>query len=139
MFSLKGKTAIVTGAGRGLGAQIAKGLARMGAFVFCVGRNAEPLLELCTTIAETDGASEPLIFDVANEGDAVIAVNHVIEARVGSISSSTMSEHAIDGHLGRSNSTIFAASLKSTQSRPSIWHDWLPISWSNKATAALST
>jgi hypothetical protein len=81
MFSLEGKTAIVTGAGRGLGAQIAKGLAQMGAFVFCVGRNAEPLLELCASIAETDGASEPLIFDVANEGDAVIAVNHVIEAK----------------------------------------------------------
>ena len=81
MFSLEGKTAIVTGAGRGLGAQIAKGLAQMGAFVFCVGRNAEPLLGLCASIAETDGASEPLIFDVANAGDAVIAVNHVIEAK----------------------------------------------------------
>ena len=81
MFSLEGKTAIVTGAGRGLGAQIAKGLAQMGAFVFCVGRNAEPLLELCASIAETDGAARPLIFDVANEGDAVIAVDHVIEAK----------------------------------------------------------
>ena len=73
MFSLEGKIAIVTGAGRELGAQIAKGLAQMGAFVFCVGRNAKPLLELCASIAETDGAAEPLIFGIANEGDAVIA------------------------------------------------------------------
>jgi len=29
-----------------------------------------------------------------------------------------MSEHAIDGHLVRSNSTIFAASLQSIQSPP---------------------
>jgi len=77
MFNLKGKTAIVTGAGRGLGEQISKGLAEMGAFVFCGGRNVEPLLKLCASINEVGGASTPLVFDVSNEEDATIAINRV--------------------------------------------------------------
>jgi gluconate 5-dehydrogenase len=77
MFSLKGKTAIVTGAGRGLGEEISKALAEMGAFVFCGGRNVEPLLKLCTSINELGGASTPLVFDVSNEEDATIAINRV--------------------------------------------------------------
>jgi gluconate 5-dehydrogenase len=80
MFSLDGKTAIVTGAGRGLGAQIAQGLAQLGAFVFCAGRNEEPLLRLCASIKDIGGASEPLPFDVANEADATIALARVVKA-----------------------------------------------------------
>ena len=38
-FSLKGKTAIVTGATRGLGQGIAIGLAEAGADIVCVGRS----------------------------------------------------------------------------------------------------
>jgi len=81
MFSLDGKTAIVTGAGRGLGAEIARGLAQMGAVVFCVGRNAEPLSRLCASINEVGGRSAPLLFDVANAGDAAIAIDRVVEAK----------------------------------------------------------
>jgi gluconate 5-dehydrogenase len=78
MFNLDGKTAIVTGAGRGLGAQIARGLSQMGAFVFCAGRNAEPLSRLCASINDVGGSSAPLLFDVANEADAAIAIDRVV-------------------------------------------------------------
>jgi hypothetical protein len=53
----------------------------MRAFLFCAGRNAEPPLSLCASINEIDGASAPLILDVANEGDAAIAINRVVEAK----------------------------------------------------------
>jgi gluconate 5-dehydrogenase len=81
MFSLDGKVAVVTGAGRGLGRQIAMGLAQMGAFVFCAGRTAEPLSKLCADIAEIGGASAPLVFDVADEQEATAAINGVAEAK----------------------------------------------------------
>ena len=45
LFSLKGKTAIVTGAGRGIGRAIAVGLAQAGANIVLVSRTEKQLLE----------------------------------------------------------------------------------------------
>ena len=43
LFSLEGKAAIITGAGSGLGMEIAKGFAMSGADVALVDRNLEPV------------------------------------------------------------------------------------------------
>ena len=43
LFSLAGKTAVVTGAGRGLGRAIAEALGRAGARMLLVGRDGERL------------------------------------------------------------------------------------------------
>ncbi len=66
---LEGKVAIVTGAGRGLGAEIARGLAYMGATVVLIGRQAAPLEALA---AEIDGIV--LAVDLADEAALTAAV-----------------------------------------------------------------
>ena len=48
-FRLDGKTAIVTGAGRGIGAEIARSFAEVGAAVVCVARNS------CRTASSSRG------------------------------------------------------------------------------------
>ena len=47
LFSLAGKTVIVTGASRGIGAAIALGCQNAGAQVTCVARSAKPQSDLC--------------------------------------------------------------------------------------------
>jgi short-subunit dehydrogenase len=49
---LDGKTALITGAGRGIGAAIATGLARAGADVVLIARTAEQLEESAAGIRE---------------------------------------------------------------------------------------
>ncbi|MEJ1237433.1 SDR family oxidoreductase [Chryseolinea sp. T2] len=74
---LKGKTAVVTGASKGMGRAIAKELAREGVKVFATGRNEELLSSLKDEIIES-GGPEPIIFAqdfVASNGPDDIASN----------------------------------------------------------------
>ena len=50
MFDLSGKTAIITGGGRGLGAQIAKGLAEAGANLVLCSRKIEACEEIASSL-----------------------------------------------------------------------------------------
>jgi gluconate 5-dehydrogenase len=61
-FSLEGRRALVTGAGRGLGREIARGLAAAGAQLWLNGRDPAPLEALA---AELGGRA--LAFDVADD------------------------------------------------------------------------
>ena len=67
MFSLKDRVALVTGASRGLGAEIALGLARADALVLLNGRDPANLAPQVARITEAGGRCAPLAFDV---GDA---------------------------------------------------------------------
>ena len=69
-FSLDGKTALVTGAGRGLGLEIAEGLAASGAHVLLNGRNLDNLEKGLSIIRSGGGSAEACVFDVA-DGQAV--------------------------------------------------------------------
>jgi gluconate 5-dehydrogenase len=66
-FDLTGRTALVTGAGRGLGREIAVALADAGAEVRVGGRTLAPLEATCELIAGRGGRASPLSFDLANE------------------------------------------------------------------------
>ncbi|WP_235007761.1 SDR family NAD(P)-dependent oxidoreductase [Caballeronia humi] len=67
LFSLEGKSAVVTGAGRGLGADIASLLAESGAHVYLVSRNAGELDEVAARIHRNGGACTPVVCDLLQD------------------------------------------------------------------------
>ena len=68
MVTLQGKTALVTGGGRGIGAAIARKLAALGAHVIVCGRTLKPLEETVRAIQSDGGRATAIAADVADEG-----------------------------------------------------------------------
>ena len=77
--NLNGKTAIVTGASRGIGKAIAIRLAACGANISLVARNQNELDAVQETINHTDGEAQSLIGDVSNLESFSDVVTHTIE------------------------------------------------------------
>jgi len=78
------KAALVTGASRGLGAELARELARRGARVALVAREAGPLEEVVRSIREAGGEAHALPADVGDKR-AVYALAGAAAALVGPI------------------------------------------------------
>jgi NAD(P)-dependent dehydrogenase (short-subunit alcohol dehydrogenase family) len=67
MFSLRKKTALVTGAGSGIGAAIAETLARAGAYVYVTDRDGPGGEETLLRLKALDGEGEFLRLDITEE------------------------------------------------------------------------
>jgi len=77
MTSLVGQVAVVTGAGRGIGAAIATKLAGMGVTVVLAGRTREPLESTSDAIVKAGGQAEPVVCDVLHLGSVEALAAHV--------------------------------------------------------------
>jgi len=72
MVRLSGKTAVVTGGGRGLGSSIATALAAEGAHVLLVDRNAEAADDIVSQIQASGGSASAATLDISDR-EAVMA------------------------------------------------------------------
>lgn len=73
MFSLKGKTSLVTGAGSGIGAAIAETLARAGARVFVADRDEPGTKRTVEKIVAAGGQASALRLDITKEDEIAAA------------------------------------------------------------------
>jgi len=74
---LRGQIAVVTGAGRGIGAAIAKKLATMGASVVLCGRSRQPLESTAKEISREGGGCEVVPCDVTDLSAVENLTKHV--------------------------------------------------------------
>jgi NAD(P)-dependent dehydrogenase (short-subunit alcohol dehydrogenase family) len=77
LFSLKGKTALVTGGGRGIGQVVALGLAQAGAEIAIISRTGAD--ETVTLIEKAGGKAYSLIADVTDEKAVDAALAQVLK------------------------------------------------------------
>jgi NAD(P)-dependent dehydrogenase (short-subunit alcohol dehydrogenase family) len=76
---LKGKTAIITGAGSGIGAATAELFVGEGALVLVVDRNADTALATAQRVSPNGQQAQPLSSDVSNEADIQAMVSKALD------------------------------------------------------------
>ncbi len=84
LFDLSGKSAIVTGSGRGLGRAMARGLAGAGADVVVCARTAEQVHDTVTTIKDEGGSAHGIVFDALKRSECRRMIDEAI-ARFGGL------------------------------------------------------
>lgn len=78
LFSMKNRVALVTGASRGLGRDMALALAEAGATVLCAGRTVKELETTARAIERKGGRAHVLTMDVTDEADVVAKVKAIV-------------------------------------------------------------
>lgn len=85
LFSLQGRTALVTGASRGLGLEMARALAGAGAHVWINGRDTQRVQAAVSGLQPhlDTGSAHPAVFDVTDPDGVRQALADIVAARGG--------------------------------------------------------
>ncbi|MGH8447014.1 MAG: SDR family oxidoreductase [Solimonas sp.] len=78
-FALHGRIALVSGAARGLGFEIARAMAAAGAIVCVHGRDAARVQQAVSAIAAEGGRAQASVFDLADEAAVEAAVHGIAD------------------------------------------------------------
>ena len=108
-FDLTGRTALVTGASRGLGLEIAKSLGAGGATFYLGGRDLPALDDACNEITQAGGRARPLPFDATDEAQTLAAVEDLEDAPGGGLD---ILVNAVGGRLRGPQDGFDAAGLR---------------------------
>ncbi|KAF9257515.1 NAD(P)-binding protein [Marasmius fiardii PR-910] len=84
MYDLKGRVAIVTGGGTGIGLMIAKGLAANGAKVYITGRRPDVLQKLVNSVPKEEGELIALPMDVTQK-ESILEAKKLIQEKEGKL------------------------------------------------------
>jgi len=103
MFDMTGKIAVVTGAGSGIGAAIARAFAKSGVFVYIADRNAASGQEVARSIASTAGQARFIEVDVSDAAACKRAAQAVLSAHANACD--VLVNNAGIGHVGTALTT----------------------------------
>ncbi|WP_291401346.1 SDR family oxidoreductase [Daejeonella sp.] len=101
MFSLKGKIAVITGGGSGIGRGIANVFASQGAFVHIVELNQDAGLTVCEEIEKNGGQAAVHACDVSNQEKVVSLFNSIKHIDI-------LVNNAGIAHVGKADTTSAA-------------------------------
>lgn len=80
-INLRAKTAVITGAGAGIGAEIASTFANFGAFVCLLDKNTSAVEGVAASIRDADGEAWALTADVTRSADVASAAERILSER----------------------------------------------------------
>lgn len=112
LFDLTGKIALVSGASRGIGEEIAKLLAEQGAHVIVSSRKIDDCTAVSEGIHESGGSAEPFACNVGNMEDIGALFAHIrathgkLDICVNNAAANPYFGHVLDTDLGAFNKTV---------------------------------
>ncbi len=113
LFDLTGKTALVTGASRGIGEEIAKLLAEQGAHVIVSSRKIDDCAAVADAITSNGGSAEAFACNIGNMDDITATFDHIrkqhngkLDILVNNAATNPYFGHILDTDLGAFNKTI---------------------------------
>ena len=112
LFDLTGKIALVSGASRGIGEEVARLLAEQGAHVIVSSRKIDDCTALAESIREAGGSADPFACNIGNMDDIAALFAHIHETYgkldicVNNAATNPYFGHVLDTDLGAFNKTV---------------------------------